>query len=100
LNKFAQRLDQLHVHAIGQAADIVMRLDRDRGAAAEGHALDDVRIERALRQEIGAAELLGLFLEHFDEQAADRLALLFRIGLAFQRRDERSDASTRISGRL
>ncbi|TGU56388.1 cytosine deaminase, partial [Mesorhizobium sp. M2D.F.Ca.ET.147.01.1.1] len=44
--------------------------------------------ERALGQEIGAAELLGLLLEHLDEQAADGLALLFGIGLAFQRRDE------------
>jgi len=29
LEQFAQRLDQLHVHALGQAADIVVRLDRD-----------------------------------------------------------------------
>ena len=31
LEQFAQRLDQLHVHAFGQAADIVVRLDGDRG---------------------------------------------------------------------
>ena len=31
LEQFAQGLDQLHVHALGQAADIVMRLDRHRG---------------------------------------------------------------------
>jgi hypothetical protein len=36
LEEFAQRLDQLHVHALGQAADIVVRLDRDRRAAGEG----------------------------------------------------------------
>ena len=52
LEQFAQRLDQLHVHALGQAADIVVRLDRDRRAAGERHALDHVRIERALRQEL------------------------------------------------
>ena len=28
LEQFAQRLDQLHLHALRQAADIVMRLDR------------------------------------------------------------------------
>ncbi len=32
LEQFAQRLDQLHVHALGQAADIVMRLDGHRRA--------------------------------------------------------------------
>jgi hypothetical protein len=30
LEQFAQRLDQLHVHAFGQAADVVVALDRDR----------------------------------------------------------------------
>ena len=58
LEQFAQRLDQLHVHALGQAADIVVRLDRDGGAAGERHALDHVGIERALREEVRAADLL------------------------------------------
>ena len=31
LEQLAQRLDQLHVHALGQAADIVVRLDGHRG---------------------------------------------------------------------
>ena len=35
LEEFAQRLDELHVHALGQAADIVMRFDRHRRAAGE-----------------------------------------------------------------
>jgi hypothetical protein len=35
LEQFAQRLDELHVHALGQAADIVVRLDRHRRAAGE-----------------------------------------------------------------
>ena len=52
LEQFAQRLDQLHVHALGQAADIVVRLDGHRRAAGEGDALDHVGIERALREEI------------------------------------------------
>ena len=33
LEEFAQRLHELHVHALGQATDIVVRLDRHRGAA-------------------------------------------------------------------
>ena len=101
LEQFAQRLDQLHVHALGQAADIVVRLDRHRRAAGEGDALDDVGIERALGQEVGAAELLGLFLEHLDEQPADGLALLLRVGSRLPGAEmKRSEASTWISGRL
>jgi hypothetical protein len=37
---------------------------------------DHVGIERALREEVGAADLLGLGLEHVDEGLADELALL------------------------
>ena len=39
LEQFAQRLDQLHAHALGQTADIVMRLDGDRWAAGEADTL-------------------------------------------------------------
>src|SRR5205823_3393694 len=53
--------------------------DRDRRSAAEGDALDHIRIERALRQIFGAAELFRLGLEHLDEQLADDLALAFGI---------------------
>ena len=35
LEQLAQRLDQLHVHALRQAADIVVRLDRHRRAAVK-----------------------------------------------------------------
>ena len=37
-------------------------------------------IERALGQELGAADFLGFGLEDFDEEAADGLALGLRIG--------------------
>jgi hypothetical protein len=57
----------------------VVRLDRYRRATGERHALDHVRIERALRQEFSAADLLRLRLEHIDEQPANGLALLFRV---------------------
>ena len=42
-----------------------------------------------MRQEIGAADLLRLGLEHVDEQLADGLALLLGVGNAFERREER-----------
>ena len=40
-----------------------------RARALERKALDDVRIERALNQEPYVVELLGLALEHIDEDA-------------------------------
>ena len=88
LEQLAQRLDQLQVHALGQAADVVVRLDRHRRPAGERHALDHVGVERALRQELGAAQLLGLRVEHVDEQRADGLALGLGVGHAGQRREE------------
>src|SRR6185437_15586636 len=84
LEQFAQGLDQLHVHARGQAADIVMRLDRDRWSAGERHALDHVGIQRALRQKLCTADLLRLGLKHVDEQTADGLALDLGVGDAGQ----------------
>ena len=80
LEQFAQRLDQLHVHPRGQAADIVVALDRDRWPAGEGHAFDHIGVERALREEIRAADFLRFFLKHVDEFAADEFALCFGVG--------------------
>ena len=88
LEQLAQGLDQLQVHALRQAADVVVRLDRHRRPARERHALDHVGIERALGQELGAAGLLGLLVEHVDEERADGLALGLRVGLAGQRVEE------------
>ena len=48
LEQVAQRLDELEVHVVGEAADVVVRLDdRVVGAAR----LDDVGVERALHEE-------------------------------------------------
>ena len=74
LEQLAQRLDQGELHALGQAADVVVRLDGD-ARALERDRLDDVGIERALGEKIGPAEPLGLALEDVDEGAADDLAL-------------------------
>ena len=51
LEELAQRLDELEPHALGQAADVVVALDGLR-RALERHRLDDVRIERALGEEL------------------------------------------------
>jgi len=79
LEELAERLDEGEVHAFGEAADVVVALD-DRARALEGDALDHVGVERALHQEAGALDLLGLLLEDLDEDAADDLALLLRVG--------------------
>src|SRR5262249_45040436 len=85
LEQLAQRLDQLHVHSLGQPADVLMRFYRDRRSAGERHALDHVGVECAPRQKIEAAELLRLRLEDIDEELTDRLALEFGIGDAGKR---------------
>ncbi|MNX96311.1 hypothetical protein D3C86_1286230 [compost metagenome] len=79
LEQFAQRLDQLQLHEVRQAADIVVALDHRRRAARGRDALDHVGIEGALRQELGAFDLGGLAVEDLDEDAADGLALGLRV---------------------
>ena len=93
LEQFAQRLDKFQMHALGQAADIMVRFDGDRRSAGERHALDHVGIERALRQKIGRSfpftcDFLRFGLEHIDEQFADGLALLLGIVDASERVEE------------
>ena len=78
----------------------MVALDGDGGAAGEGDGFDHVGIERALREELGAADLLRLGLEHVDEQLADDLALLLRVADAVERRRNSSRASAWTSGML
>ena len=59
-------------------------LDRDGRAAGEATRFDHVRIERALREELGVADLVRVFLEHVDEQPADDLALGFGVADAVE----------------
>src|SRR5205085_11186619 len=80
LEQLAQGLYQLQFHAGRQAADIVMRLDRDGGAAARAYRLDHIGVERALREELDIADLVRLFVEDVDEGGADRFALFFGVG--------------------
>ena len=77
LEQVAQRLDQLEVHVVGQAADVVVALDRGRVLRAR---LDHVGVQRALHEEARVGQAAGGFLEHADEELADRLALLLGIG--------------------
>ena len=52
----------------------------DDGGFAAQTALNDVRVDGALRKEIHLADLLGLFLEDADKLLADDLALALRLG--------------------
>src|SRR5262245_37622164 len=66
----------------------MMRFDGGRWAAERGSALYHVGIKRALCQEIDAADLVRLRLEHIDEQLADHLALDLGVGDPLQRIEE------------
>ena len=56
LEQRAQRLDELELEVLGQAADVVVGLDRRRAGAAAG--LDDVGVQRALDEELSASPSL------------------------------------------
>ena len=77
LEEQAQRLDELHLHVVGQPADVVVRLDR-LGDAVGAARLDHVRVERSLHEPVHVAELARLVLEDADELLADDLALASR----------------------
>jgi hypothetical protein len=66
-----------------------MRLDQVRFAGLRAGRLDDVGIDRALREPLHVADLLGLGVEHLDEEAPDDLALLLGIRDAGEPREER-----------
>src|SRR3984957_10071458 len=82
-----QRLDELEFHFIGQAADIVVRLD-DLRRPAHRARLDHIGIKRTLHQPLDLAfgffDAERFFFENFNELVADALALFFRIADAFE----------------
>src|SRR5205823_7723078 len=51
-------------------------------------ALDDVRVERPLYEPLRVLDLVRFFVEDVDEDLADDLSLLLRIGDAARRRQE------------
>jgi hypothetical protein len=51
LEQLAQRFDQLQAHLLGQAAHVVVRLDRHGGAAGK-RPIQSHRVERALGEEV------------------------------------------------
>ena len=73
---------------LGQAADVVMRLDAGGRAVVGRFAFDHVRVQRALGQPLDVFDFGGGVLEYLDELAADGLALGFRVGDAGQTGEE------------
>src|SRR5436190_17317609 len=105
LEQLAHRLDEFEMHFLGQSSDVMMAFDHLRGIALDRHALNHIRIKRALRQKFVAAppacrragrtrrgefavtvhlifleEFLGGMLKYFDEFIADQLSLRFGVG--------------------
>ena len=86
LEQEPERFDELHLHVLGQPADVVVGLDVGGPGAAAG--LDHVGVERALHQEADLVAVLDRLAEHLDlgglegadELPADDLALLLRVG--------------------
>src|SRR3546814_9114739 len=50
LEQFAQRFNQLHVHAVGKAANIMMALDRYRWPAGKADAFNYIWVKSADRK--------------------------------------------------
>ena len=52
-----------------------MALDERGWVAIDGYGFDDVRVQSALREEFGFADLTGGFLKHINKGVADDLSL-------------------------
>jgi hypothetical protein len=66
----------------------VVGLDTGGGRTLGSRALDHVRIDGALGQEVELAQLSGLLLEDADESVADDATLLLGLGNTFQSGEE------------
>jgi hypothetical protein len=75
-----QRLDQGQLHIGWQPADVVMSFDRHALLTIRRLALDDIGIERSLRQKARAFDAPRLALEDAHEFFADDLPFLLRVG--------------------
>ena len=94
LEEVPQGLHHLHVHALREAAHVVVALD-DLGRARDGRRLDAVGVDGALGEEGDVAHGPGFLLEDLDEGAAHGLALVLRVAQPLQRREE---ARRRVHG--
>ena len=84
LEEIPKWLDQFEFEIVGQSAHVVVELDRGSRPVGGGAALDHVRIERALREELRPFDFAGLVGKTLNEGLADSLPLLLRLGDAGQ----------------
>ncbi len=80
----AQGLDELEVHVVGQAADVVVGLDEVGVFFVFAGAFDDVGVDGALGEEVDVAEAARFAFEDADEFFADDAPFLFGIGDAVE----------------
>src|SRR5689334_11915253 len=80
LEQLAERLDQFPRKIRSQAADVVVRLDRDRWPAERRCRFYHVGVQRALHQERDVApHVFRRLLEYIDEGVTDAPSLLLGI---------------------
>ncbi len=97
LEQLAQRLDELQIHLFGEPTHIVVGLDHVRLARATARGFNHVRIDRALREKLHAAEFLRLFVEDFDKQPPMILRLASGSVTPASAARKRASASTRMT---
>ena len=102
LEQVAQRLDQLEAELLGQAADIVVNLDRRRRPVGCAAAFDHVGIERSLSQELRPGDRSCLLAKDIDEHVTDPDSFFLRVDHPFERLREtgRRASITLSSARL
>jgi hypothetical protein len=66
------------VHFLGQAADVVMCLNRHR-CASKANGLNHIRVERALNEPCNITDPFGLGLKNVNEFSTDRFPFFFRL---------------------
>ena len=74
--KQLHRFDQFKLHAFGQTAHVMMRLN--------AFGFQNIGVNRTLSKEINAFKLARFFVENFNKLGTDDLALLFGFGNIFQ----------------
>src|SRR2546425_3404818 len=79
LEQTAQRLHDLERHHLGEAADVVVRLDACAGLRLARPRLDDIGVDRPLHEEIDLPHPLCLLLKAADEFLADDRPLTLRV---------------------
>ena len=85
LEKVSERLNELKVHILWQAAHVVVAFDY---CGVFGAALDNIWINGSLEEVINIFQLAGFFFKNTDKLFADDLALAFRIIYAGQLAEE------------